>query len=127
MYLNSRSIIDKGENVPFPMMIYKEGKKTEMINNCVAVSIEKNIYIYMAIRSNVCGFTPVSTLFPFPKQQILVSSKLKEFADDNSKFGENGRKFPKQVENTAGKGEIARYEQFLLFPQCFQKPSTADT
>ena len=21
----------------------------------------------------------------------------------------------------AGKGEIARYEQFLLFPQCFQK------
>ena len=22
---------------------------------------------------------------------------------------------------TAGKGEIARYEQFLLFPQCFQK------
>ena len=28
---------------------------------------------------------------------------------------------PKQVENTVGKGEIARYEQFLLFPQCFQK------
>ena len=24
------------------------------------------------------------------------------------------------VENTVGKGEIARYEQFLLFPQCFQ-------
>ena len=22
---------------------------------------------------------------------------------------------------TLGKGEIARYEQFLLFPQCFQK------
>ena len=27
----------------------------------------------------------------------------------------------KRVENTVGKGEIARYEQFLLFPQCFQK------
>ena len=27
----------------------------------------------------------------------------------------------KQVENTVGKGEIARYEQFLLFPQCFRK------
>ena len=24
------------------------------------------------------------------------------------------------VENTVGKGEIARYEQFLFFPQCFQ-------
>ena len=33
----------------------------------------------------------------------------------------------KQVENTVGKGEIARYEQFLLFPQCFQKIHTADT
>ena len=27
----------------------------------------------------------------------------------------------KQVENTLGKGEIARHEQFLLFPHCFQK------
>ena len=27
----------------------------------------------------------------------------------------------KWVENTVGKGEIARYEQFLLFLQCFQK------
>ena len=25
----------------------------------------------------------------------------------------------KWVENTVGKGEIARYEQFLLFSQCF--------
>ena len=30
-------------------------------------------------------------------------------------------KFSKWVENTVCKGEIARYEQFLLFPQCFQK------
>ena len=44
-----------------------------------------------------------------------------EFADDNFKFDENGRKVSKRVENTVGKGEIARYEQFLLFPQCFQK------
>ena len=41
--------------------------------------------------------------------------------DDNFKFDENGRKLSKRVENTVGKGEIARYEQFLLFPQCFQK------
>ena len=31
------------------------------------------------------------------------------------------KKLSKRVENTVGKGEIARYEQFLLFPQCFQK------
>ena len=35
--------------------------------------------------------------------------------------------YPKGVENTVGTGEIARYEQFLLFPQCFQKTSTAYT
>ena len=28
-----------------------------------------------------------------------------------------------RIENIVGKGEIARYEQFLLFPQCFQKAS----
>ena len=46
---------------------------------------------------------------------------MKDFADDNLKFKENVRKLFKPVENTVGKGEIARYEQFLLFPQCFQK------
>ena len=29
-------------------------------------------------------------------------------------------------ENIVGKGEIARYEQFLLFPQRFQKLSVVD-
>ena len=47
--------------------------------------------------------------------------KLKESADDNFKFYENSRKVSKWIGNTVGKGEIACYEQFLLFPQCFQK------
>ena len=54
-------------------------------------------------------------------------SKLKVFADDNFKFNENGRKFSKWVKNTVGKGEIARYDQFIFFPHCFQKTSNADT
>ena len=59
----------------------------------------------------------------FPKRQPLLwnsnftisqttnldSSKLKEFADDNFKFDEHERKFFRQLENTVGKGEIARY------------------
>ena len=68
-----------------------------------------------------------SLLSPFPKRQILDSSKLKEFADDNFEFDENGRKFSRWMENTVGKGEIARYKQFLLFPQYFQKTCTAGT
>ena len=58
---------------------------------------------------------------------MLDSSKLKEFAGDIFKFDENRLKFAKRVENPVGKGEIARYEQFLLFPQCFQKTCTVDT
>ena len=48
---------------------------------------------------------------------------MKQSADDNSKFDENSKKFPKPVENTVGKGEIASYKQFLLYPQCFRKAS----
>ena len=59
--------------------------------------------------------------------QILHSFKLKEFAEDNFKLDENDRMFSKQIENTAGNGEIAHYEQFLLFSQCFQKTCSADT
>ena len=50
------------------------------------------------------------------KRKILHSTKLKEFAEDKIIFYENGRKLSKRIENTAGKGEIARYEQLLLFP-----------
>ena len=42
-----------------------------------------------------------------------------EFADNNFKVDENGRKFAKQLGNTCD-------EQFPLFPQCFQKTYTAD-
>ena len=63
----------------------------------------------------------------FPKRQIIDSSKLKEFADDNFKYDENGRKYFKREENTVVKGEIARYEQLFLLLQRFQKTCTADT
>ena len=57
---------------------------------------------------------------------FLDSLKLKELAADNFESNSNGIKFSERVENPVGKGEIARYEQFLLFPQCFQKTCTAD-
>ena len=74
----------------------------------------------MIVKRGVC-------LKPFPKRQILDSSKLKEFADDNFKFDGNGTNSSKRAENTVRKGEIARDEQFLLFAQCFQNCSTAGT
>ena len=64
----------------------------------------------------------INILFnPLPDDKILDWSKLKQFADDNFEFDVNSRKFSILVENAVGKGEVTRYEQFLLFPQCFQK------
>ena len=44
----------------------------------------------------------------------MDSSKLKEFADDNFKLDEIGRKFSKRVENTVGKGEIFPFPTVFL-------------
>ena len=60
----------------------------------------------------------IVVLNPLPDFGLFQTERV---ADDNFKFDENGRKLSKWVENTVGKGEIAHYEQFLFFPQCFQK------
>ena len=57
-------------------------------------------------------------------------SAANSFSMDKAEILSSGKRFPKQAlvftclqyrsfENTVGKGEIARNEQFLLFPQCF--------
>ena len=58
---------------------------------------------------------------PFPKCQILDSSKLKEFADDNSKLNENGGNFSKRIENTVEKGEIECYKQSFNSHSVFKR------
>ena len=50
---------------------------------------------------------------------MLDSSKLKDSADDISNLMKTRRKFSEQEEHNVGKGDIARFEQFLLFLQCF--------
>ena len=55
---------------------------------------------------------------PLP-DDILDSSKLKEFADD-FKFDEKGSKLSKQVENNVGKGAISPFPSVFskgLFPR----------
>ena len=44
---------------------------------------------------------------------------MKEFADVNFEYNENGGIFSKRVENAVGKREITRQEHFLLFQQSF--------
>ena len=55
-------------------------------------------------REEVSNAIKITIINLLPDDKILDWSKLKQFADDNFKFAENGRKFSKQVENTVDKG-----------------------
>ena len=58
---------------------------------------------------------------PLPNNKILDHSKLKAFADDKFKVIQMLKILLNNIENIVGKEENAGYQDFLLFPQCFQK------
>ena len=51
-------------------------------------------------------------------------TKLKAFVDDKLNGAEMKISLYDRVENAVGKGENAGYQHFLLFQQCFPKPSS---
>ena len=61
-------------------------------------------------KSALCGNG--LTLFQTTNFRLLQTERI---CRGQLKFDENGRRVSKWVENTAGKGEIAHNEQFLLF------------
>ena len=52
---------------------------------------------------------------------------MKEFADDNFKLDVKWHKAFQMGRKNVLNGEIVFFEQFLLFPQYFQKKCNADT
>ena len=68
--------------------------------------------------TNCCG--PFN---PLPNDKILDWFELKASADNNLKVVKMMNYVLDRVENIVEKGENAGYQHFLLFPQCFQKPS----
>ena len=84
-------------------------------NTGLTVHIFREKWCFTSIFSFLFSFLKTNPsiqpcLNPFPNDKLLYSSKLKEFADNNFGFDENGRKLSKRLENTEGKGEIACYE-----------------
>ena len=60
-----------------------------------------------------------------PNDKILDWSKMRGFADDKKKnVTEKLKLVSGRVENIVGKEENAGNQHFLLFPQCFQMPSS---
>ena len=60
-------------------------------------------------------------LNPLLDMPILGSSNSTGNKDMMSKYGQMAIQLSDIVENIVRKGEIARYEQFLLFPTMFSK------
>ena len=58
-----------------------------------------------------------------PNDKFLNVTKLKAFAEDKLNIAKMTIFFCDRVENTVGKEENAGYQHFLMFPQCFSKPS----
>ena len=61
---------------------------------------------------------------PLPNDKISEGTKLKAFADNKLNVTKMMISLYDRVENTVGKGENAGYQHFLLYPQCFPKPSS---
>ena len=62
---------------------------------------------------------------PFPNDKFETLPNLKKMQKKKFEIDKNSGKFTESVEKAVGKGEVARYEQFLLFPQGFQKTFSA--
>ena len=60
---------------------------------------------------------------PLPNSKILDWSKLKALEDAKINVAEIMISLSDRVKNIVGKGENAGYQHFLLFLQCFQRPS----
>ena len=58
-----------------------------------------------------------------PNDEILDWSKFKAFADGIINLNKKSKLVLERVENIVEKRENAGDQHFLLFPQCFQKPS----
>ena len=86
---------------------------------------EKNPSFHMPVhnvsRPNRALWRLNQILNPLPDDKFQTLPNWKSLQTTISNFTKMKKKLSKQVENTVGKGEIAHYKQFLLFPQCFQK------
>ena len=104
-------------------MFYRaERTGTNVINQYMNISLHYTIYKMTRLQ----GLYSPTILNPLPSMPILGSYNSAANKSMMSKIWTMGIQLSVRVENIVGKEEIARYEQFLLFAQCFQKLSVVD-
>ena len=94
--------------------------------HCGSRKVSVSFFKCLILSQFLTAFRLQHDLNPFPNDKFYIPSIRNNLQMTILKIDENSRKLSRPVENTVGKGEIARYEQFLLFPQCFRKVSTAE-
>ena len=108
------------------------GKEVKVNSNPIQKKLDNNIFSF--------SHNVFKILFPRGRQKSSLWVKLtpylicqflalpiqQQIKDMMSKIRTNGVQLSDSVENIVGREEIARYEQFLLFPQCFQMLSVVD-
>ena len=62
--------------------------------------------------------------YPSPNKKLLDLTKFNASAHDKLNITRMMISLLDRIDNTAGKEENAGYQHFLLFPQCFPKPSS---
>ena len=85
--------------------------------------MKDDFHVANSIYFSVCRCFQFGGVNPLPNVKSLDMSKMKAFADDIINLNKESKPVLGRVENIGGKGENAGYQHFLLFPQCFQKPS----
>ena len=94
--------------------------KTNLIIHATSNFLSANAGNFGQPKVLVCG----NNFNYLPNNKTLDLSKMKAFADDNLNVNQKLKFAVGRVENIVGKGENAENQYFILFPQCFQKPSS---
>ena len=75
--------------------------------------------------SSFCHFVFYGTPNPLTENNNLALSEFKAFAEDIFNLTQMVALYVDWIENIVGKGENAGNQHFLLFSQCFQKPTSS--
>ena len=93
---------------------FEESSRCHWIQGCVSAVVRKQGHT----PGNITDLNDMTlAVNPFPNDKFETLPNWESFQTTILNFDETGKKLSKRVENTVGKGEIAHYEQCLLFPQ----------
>ena len=81
---------------------------------CKCFEFEPVFVVWLRVKGDGLGEGHRLTHYQTTNFRLFQTERVCRRKDENFKFNENGRKLPKRVENTVGKGEIAPFPTVFL-------------